>query len=69
MNTFEKVPSDGHQMSLAGDVDVSPVSCLEGGGWSWTPSVERMTERQTRLKHYLPATSLAGGNEVYCLEV
>ena len=71
MNKFEQVSSEGHQMSLEGGQDQGypHVSCLEGGvpmsrGEPCTVrsnASRGMTDRHVS-KHYLPATSLAGGN-------
>ena len=74
INKFEKVSSDHHQMSLAGEEGRSPwVWCL---GEMWVPyhvtypMMHLMLTTPSQLwtdrclwKHYLPATSIAGGND------
>ena len=53
---------------------VQGVPCTVGSNASWVivtwdpPCVNRMTDRQD-WKHYLPATSLAGGNNIVCVFV
>ena len=74
VNNFEQVSSNGHQMSLAGGTgpegpmsDVqgcgqgvlySKVQRIMGNGHMWAP---QQNDRHD-WKHYLPATSLADGN-------
>ena len=69
VNKFEHVPGLGHQMLLAGALYrdergralYNEVQCIMGNSLKVSSHyVDRMMSRHDR-KHYLPATSLAGG--------